>query len=87
MGRIPLFLKEVLPMAADIATTISFAVLVAMKLLTDPFLTEFLEHLSMSRFDRGFFYTPTITLLGMNCCMARFAQGNEVTSVMSSTHR
>lgn len=72
-------------MAADITTTISFMVLVVMKLLSSPFLTEFLEHLSMSRFNRGFFYSPTLTTLGMNLCMTRLAQSNEVTSLMSST--
>ncbi len=42
MGHLPLFLKEVLPMVADIATIISFVTLVLLKLLTIPLQSEWL---------------------------------------------
>ena len=72
-------------MAADITTTISFAVLVTVKLLSCPFLTEFLEHLSMSRLNRGFFYSPTVTILCMDSCMTGLTKSNQIASLVGST--
>ena len=48
MGHLPLFLKEVLPMVADIATIISFVTLVLLKLLTIPLQSEWLTALRMN---------------------------------------
>lgn len=57
MGLLSLFLKEVLPMVADISTLTSFVVLALMKMSTIPFLFDWLTRLKyMSRIIRGFFY-------------------------------
>lgn len=74
-------------MAADITTIISFTVLVVLKLLSCPFLTEFLKHLIMSRFDRGFFISPTITILCMDSCMTGLTKSNQIASLVGSAFR
>ncbi len=56
MGHLPLFLKEVLPIAADIATVVSFVSFLGMKLLATPLLSEWLTRLKIFvTVYRGFF--------------------------------
>lgn len=56
MGPLSLFLKEVLPMVADIATITSFVILVVTKLTAIPLLFDWLTRLKASRSIRDFFY-------------------------------
>lgn len=69
MGPLSLFLKEVLPMVADIATITSFVILVVTKLTAIPLLFDWLTRLKASRSIRDFFMPP-ITTLCMNLRMA-----------------
>lgn len=87
MGQLPLFLKEVLPIVADIATVTSFVVLILIKLLTIPLFFEWLTLLKyMSRIIRGFFICiPSVSNIRMYPCMTLFTKSNQVISIMCSS--